>query len=54
MKPIKIIIFILFVIFFYPFTQLNAETQKRPMTFLDIIQMREGRAGDISVGVILV
>ena len=40
MRPIKITIFILFVILFYPFTQIKSETQKRAMTFLDIIQMR--------------
>ncbi len=49
MRPIRITIFILFVILFYPFSQIKAQTQKRAMTFLDIIQMRSlGWQEDIS------
>ena len=51
MRITKITIFILSILFFYPFTQGKAEEQKRAMTFLDIIQMRSlgGRGnGDIS------
>jgi len=43
MRIIKVIIFILSIIFCYPFTQGKAEEQKRAMTFLDIIQMRKVR-----------
>jgi dipeptidyl aminopeptidase/acylaminoacyl peptidase len=39
----------LFVILFYPFSQIKAQTQKRAMTFLDIIEMRSlGWQEDIS------
>jgi len=48
MRIIKITIFILFIIFCYPFTQGKAEEQKRAMTFLDIIQMRSVWETDIS------
>ena len=51
MRIIKITIFILSIIFCYPFPQGKAETQKRAMTFLDIIQMRSlgmRGSGDIS------
>jgi dipeptidyl aminopeptidase/acylaminoacyl peptidase len=48
MRPIRIAIFILSVIILYPFTQTKAETQKRAMSFLDIIEMRRYRRGDIS------
>ncbi len=48
MRPIRITIFILFAILFYPFTQIKAETQKRAMTFLDIIQMNRIGGTDIS------
>ena len=51
MRPIRITIFILSVILFYPFTQIKAQTQKRAMTFLDIMEMRslgDRRNGDIS------
>ncbi len=48
MRPIRITIFILFVILFYPFSQIKAQTQKRAMTFLDIIQMNEVSSPDIS------
>ena len=40
MRPIRITIFILIVILFYPFTQGKAQEQKRAMTFLDIFQVR--------------
>ena len=48
MRPIRITIFILVIILFYPFTQGKAETQKRAMTFLDIIQMNRVSSPDIS------
>ncbi len=50
MKIVKMTI-ILFVILFYPFIQIKAQTQKRAMTFLDVIEMRSlgsRRNGDIS------
>ncbi len=40
MRIIKVTMFILSILFCYPFTQGKAEEQKRAMTFLDIIQMR--------------
>ncbi len=43
MRIIKITIFILFLIFCYPFTQGKAEEHNRAMTFMDIIQMRRIR-----------
>jgi dipeptidyl aminopeptidase/acylaminoacyl peptidase len=48
MRIIKITIFILSIIFCYPFTQGKAEEQKRAMTFLDVIQMRSLGDADIS------
>lgn len=48
MRIIKITIFILSIIFCYSFTQIKSETQKRAMTFLDIIQMRSPSEGDFS------
>jgi len=48
MRIIKITPLILSIIFFYLFTQIKAETQKRPMNFLDIIQMRSVWEKDIS------
>ena len=48
MRPIRITIFILFVILFYTFNQVKSETQKRAMTFLDIIHMRSPGGPDIS------
>ena len=49
MRPIKIIILISVAILFYPFTQVKSQTQKRAMTFLDIIQMKSlGWQEDIS------
>ena len=40
MGPIKIILLISVAIHFYPFSQIKAQSQKRAMTFLDIIEMR--------------
>ena len=40
MKTIKITILILFIILFYPLKPINAETQKRAMTFSDIFKMK--------------
>ena len=48
MRPIRITIFIFCVILFYPFSQIKAQTQKRAMTFLDIIQMRSVLEQEIS------
>lgn len=48
MRQIRITILILFIILFYPLTPIKAETQKRAMTFSDIIEMRQSRRGDIS------
>lgn len=48
MRQIRIIIFILVVILFHPFSQGKAQVQKRPMTFLDIIQMRSVSHADVS------
>ena len=48
MRIIKITIFILSILIFYPFTQGKAEEQKRAMTFLDIIQMKHPSKPDIS------
>jgi dipeptidyl aminopeptidase/acylaminoacyl peptidase len=51
MRINKVIIFILSILFCYPFTQGKADEQKRAMTFLDIIQMRSlgmRGSGDIS------
>ena len=48
MRKFKIILFILSIIFCYPFTQGKAQEQKRAMTFLDIIQMNEVRSPDVS------
>ena len=51
MRPIRVTIFILFVILFYPLSQIKSQTQKRAMTFLDIMEMRslgDRRNGDIS------
>ncbi|MBA7624835.1 Dipeptidyl-peptidase 5 [subsurface metagenome] len=48
MKIFKTILIILSIILCYPFTQGKAEEQKRAMTFLDIIQMRDIGDTDIS------
>lgn len=48
MRPIKIIILISITFLFYPFNQVKYQTQKRAMTFLDIIQMRSLGDADIS------
>lgn len=40
MRLTKITIFILSILFCFPFTQIKAQKQRRAMTFLDIIQMR--------------
>ena len=48
MKQIRITIFILFVVHFYPFSQIKAQEHKRAMNFLDIIQMNEVGSPDIS------
>lgn len=48
MRIIKLTIFILSILIFYPFTQGKTEEQKRAMTFLDVIQMRSVYGGDIS------
>lgn len=48
MRKLKIILFIVSIIFCYPFNQIKSQTQKRAMTFLDIIQMNEVRSPDIS------
>jgi dipeptidyl aminopeptidase/acylaminoacyl peptidase len=51
MRSIKISIFILSILFSFPFTKGEAQEQKRSITFLDIIQMKtlgSLRNGDIS------
>ncbi len=48
MRKIKIILFIVSIIFCYSFTEGRAEEQKRAMTFLDIIQMPYAREPNIS------
>ena len=48
MRPIKIIILISVAFLFCPFIQVKSQTQKRAMTFLDIIQMRSIGSTDIS------
>ena len=48
MRKFKIILFIVSIIFCYPFNQVKSQTQKRAMTFLDIIQMRSVWEQDIS------
>jgi dipeptidyl aminopeptidase/acylaminoacyl peptidase len=40
MRPIRITIYILSILFFFPFTKGEAQEQKRAMTFMDIIQMK--------------
>jgi dipeptidyl aminopeptidase/acylaminoacyl peptidase len=50
-RKIKVTMFFLSILFFFPFTQGKAEEQKRVMTLLDIIQMRSlgmRGSGDIS------
>jgi len=48
LRIIKITIFILSLLIFYPFAQGQTEDQKRAMTFLDVIQMRSIGDADIS------
>lgn len=48
MRPIKVTIFIFIIILLNPFSKIKAETQKRAMTFLDIIEMQGIQIGDIS------
>jgi len=48
MRPIKVTIFIFIIILLNPFSKIKAETQKRAMTFLDIIEMQGIQRGDIS------
>ena len=48
MKILKVVIFTVSLLLCYPFNQLKSQTQKRVMTFLDIIQMRSIGSTDIS------
>ena len=48
MRNNRIILSLLLIIIFYPFSPFKSETQKRAMTFMDIIQMNRVSSPDIS------